>query len=236
MDTIIGFSDMFSQAVSNNIMPFFAPFEDYELLSLPLPPDAKEINNTALKNLINTSGMGALITTTDKPSIISVKTSQQLIESKSEYLMLQVQKAVNNIINNNLGLKYSYKVTIWGGLFTYLDQAKFLKELVMTGYTSLLPRLLSVFNQSVEDSDSVMSYLDSLGIYDKFMPMTVISNKHNQDITTKAEKEQAKLTKKQTEEITKSTTIGRPPVGDDIENDNTAISIDQGNNVSDIKD
>ena len=50
------------------------------------------------------------------------------------------------------------------------------------------------------------------------------------------EKEQAKLTKKQTEEITKSTTIGRPPVGDDIENDNTAISIDQGNNVSDIKD
>jgi len=244
MDTIIGFSDMFSQAVSNNIMPFFAPFEDYDLLSLPLPPDAKEINNTALKNLINTSGMGALITTTDKPSIISVKTSQQLIESKSEYLMLQIQKAVNNIINNNLGLKYSYKVTIWGGLFTYLDQAKFLKELVMTGYTSLLPRLLSVFNQSVEDSDSVMNYLDSLGVYEKFMPMTVVTQQHNQKITTEAENERAKisqktstqLTKEQTEEITKTTTIGRPPVGDNIENDNTAISIDQGNNVSDIKD
>ena len=50
MDSIIGFSDMFSNAVSNNVIPFFAPFEDYKLLSLPLPPDAKEIVNTSLKN------------------------------------------------------------------------------------------------------------------------------------------------------------------------------------------
>ena len=86
MDTIIGFSDMFTNAVSNNIMPFFAPFEDYKLLSLPLPPDAKEIVNTSLKNTINSTGIGALISTTDKPSIISVKTAQQLAEAKSEYL------------------------------------------------------------------------------------------------------------------------------------------------------
>lgn len=238
MDTIIGFSDMFSQAVSNNIMPFFAPFTDYDLLSLPLPPDAKEINNTALKNLINTSGMGALITTTDKPSIISVKTSQQLIESKSEYLMLQLQRAVNNIINKNYGLKYSYKVTIWGGLFTYLDHAKFLKELVISGYTSLLPRLLSVFNQTVEDSVSVMDYLESLDIYDKIMPMSSITQERSQKIQADLTKQQAKQQiKSQTvEESTETTTMGRPPVGDDIENDNTATSIDQGNNVSDIKD
>ena len=102
MDSIIGFSDMFTNAVSSNIMPFFAPFTDYKLLSLPLPPDAKEINNTALKNLINTSGMGALISTTDKPSIISVKTAQIIAESKAEYLMLQIQECLNNIINKKL--------------------------------------------------------------------------------------------------------------------------------------
>lgn len=221
MDSIIGFSDMFSNAVSNNVIPFFAPFEDYKLLSLPLPPDAKEIVNTSLKNLINSSGMGALISTTDKPSIISVKTAQQLAESKAEYVMLQVQKAINNYINKKLDLKYEFYVTIWGGRFTYLDEIKFDKELLISGVPSMLPRILSARNQSISDFNSTVNYMDSLGLYDgQIRPFSTVNrNDDNSEFDDEVEKKR-----------------GRPSVGDDIENDNTANSLDLGTNVSDIKD
>lgn len=221
MDSIIGFSDMFANAVSSNILPFFAPFEDYKLLSLPLPPDAKEINNTALKNLINSSGLGALLTTTDKPSIISVKTAQQLAEAKSEYVMLQIQNCVNNYINKRLGLKYKFKVTIWGGRFTYLDELKYYKELLISGMPSALPRILSAANQSVSDADSIVNYLDSLNIYDKIRPFSTL----NKEIVTNGSFDTGEESKR-----------GRKPIGDDIENDNTGNSLDLGTNVSDIKD
>jgi len=212
MDSIIGFSDMFTHAVSSNIMPFFAPFEDFDLLSLPLPPDAKEIVNTSLKNTINSTGIGALISTTDKPSIISVKTAQQLAESRAEYIYLQLESIINKIINKNLGLEYKFKVTIWGGKFTYKEDLSFYKELLLAGVPSVLPRILSSLEQSMDDCNSINNYLSSIKLYDKFVPFTSLKK---DDLNEKK--------------------IGRPSVGDNVENDNTATSMDQGNNVSDIK-
>ena len=217
MDSIIGFSDMFTNAVSSNIMPFFAPFTDYKLLSLPSPPDAKEINNTALKNLINTSGMGALISTTDKPSIISVKTAQKLAEAKAEYVMLQIQNCLNRIINSRFGLKYKFKITLWGGLFNAENDIKVMKEMAVAGFTPILPRLMSSFNLNMEDCVSVSNYLDSIDFYKNCKPMTVVGKEH-------------------IDELGQTKQVGRKPVGDDLENDNTEISIAQGNNVSDTKE
>ena len=224
MDSIIGFSDMFTDAVSSNIMPFFAPFTDYKLLSLPLPPDAKEINNTALKNLINTSGMGALISTTDKPSIISVKTSQQLAEAKAEYLTLQIQFAINYIVNHYYDLKYEYKVVIWGGLFTFREQEKMLKELVLSGYTGLLPRLLSIEDMTVEDFVSTNNYINAIDGLKYCIPMSKLGPEEEK-IVSNSSKERSITNKR-----------GRKPVGDNLENDNTATSLDIGNNVSDTKE
>ena len=223
MDSIIGFSDMFTDAVSSNIMPFFAPFTDYKLLSLPLPPDAKEINNTALKNLINTSGMGALISTTDKPSIISVKTAQQLAESKAEYLTLQIQFAINHIINTYYGLKYKYKIVIWGGLFTFREQEKMLKELILSGYTGLLPRLLSIEDMTIEDFVSTNNYINAIEGLKNCIPMSKLGP---EEVQATNSNDQRSITNNR----------GRKPVGDNLENDNTATSLDIGNNVSDIKE
>ena len=224
MDSIIGFSDMFTNAVSSNIMPFFAPFTDYKLLSLPLPPDAKEINNTALKNLINTSGMGALISTTDKPSIISVKTSQQLAEAKADYLTLQIQFEINYIINRYYGLKHEYKIVIWGGLFTFREQEKMLKELILSGYTGLLPRLLSIEDMTVEDFVSTNNYINAIDGLKNCVPMSKLGP---------VEETKSNSTNN---ERSISNNRGRKPIGDNLENDNTATSLDMGNNVSDIKE
>ena len=53
-------------------------------------------------------------------------------------------------------------------------------------------------------------------MYDRFKPFTILSS--TQDI-------EEGLSKK----------VGRPTVGDNVENDNTATSLEQGNIVSDIK-
>ena len=69
----------------------------------------KEITLDNLRNLIATSGTSALINTSDKPSIAMIKGTQNLYETKMEYLTLQYEKFINMIINKYLGLTYSYK-------------------------------------------------------------------------------------------------------------------------------
>ena len=80
-----------------------------------------------------------------------------------------------------------------------------------------MPRLLSSINQTIDDCDAINSYLESINLYDRFKPFTTL-NKEQEELD-------ASLSKKK----------GRPTVGDDVENDNTATSMEIGNNVSDIK-
>ena len=91
--------------------------------------------------------------------------------------------------------------------------------MIYNGYTGLLPRLLSIEDQTIEDYVSTSNYLESVNIYDKFMPMSKITQESKNDDENQAPQKR-----------------GRKPVGDNVENDNTAISLDQGNNVSDIKE
>ena len=85
----------------------------------------------------------------------------------------------------------------------------------------MLPRILSATNQSLSDFDSTTNYIDSLGLYNgKIRPFSTVNREeNNNEFDDGSEKK-----------------VGRPSVGDDIENDNTANSLDLGTNVSDIKD
>ena len=67
------------------------------------------------------------------------------------------------------------------------------------------------------NTSSINSYLESIGLYDNFKHFTAITKKQS-DLYDGLDK-----------------IIGRSSVGDDVENDNTATSLDLGNNVSDIK-
>lgn len=205
-DTILGYSDYFMNNISANIFPFFAPFEDFDLHTLENQPESMDIIYSRIRDLIATSGNSALLPITDKPSIASVKAAEALQASKNDYLTKQFEQFLNNVINENYNLKYNWRVVLHSDIFYWRDDSKMVKELVLQGATGLLPRLLSYYDQTLEDYKGSTIYLDALDI------------------------------KLDTGDYEETNPVGRPKLEDDeIINDNTGISNDMGNNVSEIK-
>ena len=144
-----------------------------------------------------------------------IKGTQNLYETKMEYLTLQYEKFINMIINKYLGLTYSYKCIIWGGTYNWRDDVKVLKEMIQNGNRGFMPRLLSAYNMTIEEYKTCYDYVDLLEIFPKEEELDI----------TKADSD------------TNQNGVGRKPKEDDeIMNDNTAASIEGGQNVSDNKD
>lgn len=264
-DTVLGYTDLFQQTVSGNILPFFAPFTNYELHTIESQPEALDVIYDRTRDLIATSGNASLLPITDKPSIASVKAAQNIQASRSEYLTRQYEQFLNNIINEEFGLKNKWKITLWGDIFNIRDDAKNLKELVLTGMEGFLPKLLSAYDESLEDYKSNILYMEALDVKLK-KTLDEDKMKLQADLNIKTAKENAKLNtnnlnssnssssskstinsnikpiKIEDGNTTNSDTglgnkVGRPRLTDDeIENDSTATSADAGNNVSDIKE
>lgn len=92
-----------------------------------------------------------------------IKGEQMLAESRSQYLTEQYEKFINIIIERYLKLDYDFKITIWGGVYTYRDDVKTMKEMVQTGNYGLMPRLLSAYHMTVEDYSLQYEYVKDLG-------------------------------------------------------------------------
>lgn len=209
VDSILGFTDWFNQNVSGNVMPFFAPFNDYKLHSIDSQPEALDVIYDRVRDLIATSGLGGILPITDKPSIASVKAQEYLQASKHDYLTRQFEQFLNDVINRNFDLHYDWSIKLWGDIFFEREDQKFLKEMVLSGANGFLGKLLSSHGHSLEDYKGQTIYLDALDI--------------------KIEREG--------ELIEEKNPVGRPRLDDEgIENDNTAISSGAGNNVSEIKE
>ena len=212
-EVILGLEGDCSSALNSNILPFFAPLENFKMHSVDHIPNASDITLNALRNVINTAGAGGLIATTDKPSIAMIKATQYLYESRCDYLTAQYEKFLNLIINKHLGLKYTFKCVIWGGVYSWRDEVKTLKELIQNGHKGMLPKLLSAYRMTLDDYKVQYDYVDSLDIYES-------DSQQNPNKIADDKK-----------------SVGKPPLDDgDVEDDNTAASKEQGGNVSETKE
>lgn len=208
-DLILGYEGHFGNNVAGNVMPFFAPFTDYKFFSVDNQPDNMDVVYNRIRDLIATSGNSALNTISDKPSIASVKAAQRLAASKARYLSLQFESFLDQVINEQFDLKYDWKFYLWGDCYND-DDLKIAKEMLLGGMKVMLPKVLSAEGYTLEDGCAIQDYLSILGIQTEF---GAAANK--------------------TAAIKK---VGRPALDEnEIENDSTGISVDQGNNVSDIK-
>ena len=206
-DSIIGFENLFKQNVSNMVLPFFAPFENYKLFTIENQPENLNIIYSRLRDLVATSGTSSLLGITEKPTVAMTVAAKQLAAAHCDYLTRQFENFLNYAVNNEFNLKYDWKITLWGDIYHWRDDLKIAKELLSGGVKSVLPKILSAEDMSLEDCICTSDYIDSLGI-------------HFNEV----------------EEQT-SNPVGRPTLDDDqVQNDNTAISKDAGNNVSENKE
>ena len=221
-ETIAGFEAQFRDSASANVDTLFAPLRNMKLLSLPDVPSGSSTSTSATRNFVYRTGLGGLITTTEKPSIGQIGVAKALAEAEAEFLTLQFKAVFNLIVNKLLGCSYKWCIHLWGGIFSMADEKTALKELFVSGATFILPRLLSAYDLDVRDAKSLNRYVMSLDIYKEFQTITQAS----QEQARKEQEAQAEGTKKQ----------GRPTIAmKDIDNDNTAASKDGGLDTKDTR-
>lgn len=237
VDTAMGFQDLFAQNVSGNIMPFFAPLQEFELHTLENQPEAMDIIYDRTRDLVATSGNAALMSITDKPSIASVKAQQMIQAARVDYLTRQYENFLNEMLENNFGLKYKWEVHLWGDIFNIREDIKILREQVISGLEGFLPKLLSANDMSIEDYVASQNYLKAYDIKVIKVNDTEMTEKAQKQALTVAKTKTTTTTTKSSSESDIKNSVGRPKLSDsEIENDNTAASADAGTNVSDIKE
>lgn len=217
-DTIIGFENLFKANVSNTVLPFFAPFNNYKLFTVENQPENLNIIYSRLRDLIATSGTSSLLGIAEKPTVAMTAASKQLVASQCDYLTRQFENFLNHMINNHFDLQYDWKITLWGDAYHWKDELKIDKELLAGGMTAILPKILSASDMTLEDCICTTDYIEALGI--------------------KIQKEEtSSLNEEKDSKGDKNGEVGRNPLNDeDVDNDNTAISKDAGNNVSELKE
>ena len=237
VDTAMGFQDLFAQNVSGNIMPFFAPLQEFELHTLENQPEAMDIIYDRTRDLVATSGNAALMSITDKPSIASVKAQQMIQAARVDYLTRQYENFLNEMLENNFGLKYKWEVHLWGDIFNIREDIKILREQVVSGLEGFLPKLLSANDMSIEDYVASQNYLKAYDIKVIKVNDTEMTEKAQKQALIVAKTKTTTTTTKSSSESDIKNSVGRPKLSDsEIENDNTAASADAGTNVSDIKE
>ena len=224
-ETIAGFQDKFNSSTSTNLEGFFAPLKNFKLLSLPDIPNSSNITSNATKNFIARAGLSGLLPVTDKPSVAQIKGSQLIEEAACDFVTKQMESVVNFIINNLIGCEYSWRIYLWGNIFSYDNEVKHTKELFMSGATFVLPKLASAYNMNLRDVKATQFYIDSLDIYNEFKTVTQVQQEKNKENTTNA-----------TGGVQRAG-AGRPPIEEsEIENDNTAASKESGLDTSETRD
>ena len=128
---------------------------------------------------------------------------------------------MNFILQHKLGLKYKWKIRIWGDIFNNENDKKYLKEIVANGNIALLPKLMSAEGISMRDTKAITSYIESLGFYNKFMTYTQLRASELGEEVSQEEEETPNA-------------VGRPAIPDeDVENDDTAQSKAAGTDTAD---
>ena len=221
-EVIQGYQDMFNAVTSTNVEAWMWPAKNIKLQQLSADVNSSDIITKATQNFVTSAGEGGLTITTDKPNVSQVKTAQLLAAAREKYVTFQFERALNFVIRNKLGFEYDWTLHIWGDIFSFENEKKYLKELVAGGATFLLPKLASAEDLSLRDTKAIMSYIKTLDFYKDFSTWMSTA-------TATAEAEQ--------NAISDESQVGRPALDEnDIENDATAASRDAGGNTAENRD
>lgn len=216
------------EAKANNLMPpgtsyVMVPSKNNELHHFQEIPNANGIYNTALQQVINTSGASTLITTTEKPSVAQVNAGKIIETRFIDRLYEQFAWAVDIILRDMYDeddLKYHWNFKIFGDSFSEKDRLVALEKSLSMGQCELFPEYLAMNGLTMMDAVNNADWVDSTGIYDKFK---IIQTSFTSGGVSKGSENQA---------VTPEKTAGRKQITEEkIENDSTAASYESGTNI-----
>lgn len=224
-EVLQGYMTQFNQATSTNVEAWLWPAKNIKLQQLSTDVNSSEVLSEATQNFIESAGEGGLTICTDKPNVAQVTVAKQLAAAQQKYVTLQFENVMNFILQHKLGLKYKWKIRIWGDIFNNENDKKYLKEIVANGNIALLPKLMSAEGISMRDTKAITSYIESLGFYNKFMTYTQL---RANELGAEASQDEEEVGEES------ENSVGRPAIPDeDVENDDTAQSKAAGTDTAD---
>nr|DAQ20986.1 MAG TPA: portal protein [Caudoviricetes sp.] len=229
-EVIKGMQDLFNAVTSTNVEAWMWPAKNIKLQQLNADVNSSDIVTKATQNFVVSAGDSGLTITTDKPNVSQIKTAQLLAASQQRYVTLQFEQVMNFILKYKLGFKYEWKIKIWGDIFSFESEKKYLKELVAGGAMFLLPKLASAEDISLRDVKAMTSYIKTLDFYKNFATLTMERNIELKGKGNESNGEEDDNTKSKGQ-------VGRPALDEsEIENDATAASRQDGTNTVENRD
>ena len=217
-DAVVTFEAKVNSAMPPGTTYNVVPSVNNKLYTFQEVPNANTIYNNGLQQMINTSGASTLMTTTEKPSVAQVAAGKIIETRYIDRIYDQFAWACNIILNNmheRGDLKFCWQFYIHGDAFSEKDEISALEKSLSMGQIELLPKYLSYHDKTLMDAVTDAEWVESSGIYDKFKPLV---NSYSMSQTQTEKKN------------------GRPSADmNNIENDNTAASIDGGMNTKDMR-
>lgn len=233
-EVLQGYMQQFNSATSTNIEAWLWPAKNIKLQQLSTDVNSSEIITTSTENLIVNGGESGMTITTDKPNVAQVTVAKLLAASQQNYVTLQFENVMNFIIQHKIGMKYRWKIKIWGNIFTDEADKKYLKEVVANGNIALFPKLMSAEGISMIDTQAIVKYIENADFYKSFKTYTLLAQAAEKEKEISEEDEEDN---DGTEEETKGKGAGRKSLDDsEIDNDATAASRDRGDNIADNRE
>lgn len=213
-EAVVFFEELFNSVAPRGVKFMLAPGEGYQHFKFDnsVPNNINIVTNTQ-QQWISSSGVGGLLSTTDKPSQAMVKSSQKIEPRYIDKLYEQWANAMNVVFEKKIGTKYTWRFSIEGDIFNDGDVYDRCEKALSIGQNDVLPQYKSFFNEDMEDMMARQHYIKSSKVYDN---MQVVESAFNSKAVDPKKKN------------------GRPEADENnIESDGTANSIDSGSNTSD---
>lgn len=146
---------------------YTAPVENIRSHDYPEAAGANDISKKFLEYGMAKSGIQALVPITDRPTEEAVKASEKLEPQFAQNIYRCFEKMLNYILNEQLNLTYSWRVQIFGDIYSDEQVRANCLKLIDKGSTYAYLILCALDDISLTEMVSMTHLVDASGLLDK---------------------------------------------------------------------
>lgn len=204
-------------SVPPGVAAVYSPIKNVQFHQFKEQVNSSKIYTDVMQQTIATAGLTGLQSTTDKPTIAMIKASEKIEGRFIDFIYQQFKHFMNTVFETRLVTDYKWTFDIFGTIFRDKEDSAELLNKINGGHHYLLPKLLAYEGYSINTASCISDYVDASKLYDKLkVPPTAFTQSGAKPDGNGA---------------------GRKELSDDeVENDNTAISKENGTNKSENRE
>ena len=193
-----------------------APFQNIRAWDYPEASNANEISRSYLSYGLAKSGAQGVIPIDDRPTEEAVKASEKLEPKYAQSIYGTFERMLNFILNEDLSLRFSWKVKIFGDIYSDEQVRADCLKLIDKGSTYSYLTLCALDDISLLDMLSMSDMVNESGLLDKLrVPPTSFTQSGNSQLKSDTGGAPVKDEASRTETVIEKETQGATEDGDE---------------------